>query len=640
MNKIELVVFDWAGTTVDYGSMAPVTVFKNIFLEEDVELNKEQINKPMGLDKKTHIRKLLEMEEVNRKWEEIKNSKWSEDDVERLYNKFENELAKVVAEYSIPIEGVVETVQKLEESGIKVGSTTGYTSEMMKDVAPRAESLGYKPSCIITPDKAGAGRPSPYMLFEAMKELNVYNTKNVVKVGDTISDIEEGKNAGVWTVGIIIGSNLLGLTQEEYANMPEDELKVLKEETARKYYEAGADFTIDSIDNLIEVVDEINSKFSNKEGLKKNSNFYNPVRLIQGKNSFSELVNLIEENKKIDTILAIVWDESLFESQVLIDIEKNKELIKLVFNKSNPSLDDLYEIYLSTKDKNIDLIVAIGGGSVMDISKSLCLLYAKNIESKEDIRNLIINKDYEKPETKWIGVPTTAGTGSEVTPWATIWDLDENKKRSTTSTDNFAYAAIVDPEFLYSQPLSLAISSAIDSITQAIECYWSKKTNLVSRIYALKAVKLMTKNLDRLIDGDKTVYDEISQASLLSGVAFSNTQTTACHGISYSLTLNYGIPHGVAVGLLLAPVMYFNEKTIIDKKSLFDALGIKSTYELELRIKNYLRKSGINWNLRLWGVKEEDLEELAKSVFAPGIFDNNPVDLSEKDVLEILKLAY
>ena len=213
--KIAMVVFDWAGTTVDYGSSAPMVVFDRVFKEAGIQLSREQINGPMGLEKRAHIKQLLELEDATKQWKETYNRMWTEDDVDQLYETFEEKLAQVVAEYSIPIDGTVETVGRLRDMGIKIGSTTGYTSQMMEGVIPRAESCGYKPDCVVTPDVTGEGRPSPFMLFECMRALHVYPVTAVVKVGDSITDIKEGKNAGAWSIGILQGSNLLALTKEE-----------------------------------------------------------------------------------------------------------------------------------------------------------------------------------------------------------------------------------------------------------------------------------------------------------------------------------------------------------------------------------------------------------------------------------------
>ena len=262
--QIQLIVFDWAGTTVDYGSSAPSEVFARVFSQAGIHLTREEINGFMGMEKKAHIRALLSCSSGNRQWTERYGAAWTEEDVETLYHAFEAELRTVVTEHSVPIPGVVETVRKLREQGLKIGSTTGYTSEMMELVLPRAVELGYEADCVVTPDVTGASRPTPFMLYECMHRLNVYSHCAVVKVGDTVVDILEGKNAGAWSIGILTGSNLLGLTESEYAAMAPDELAQRKEKAAQRYLEAGADLVIDSIRELPEAVAELNRRMAEK----------------------------------------------------------------------------------------------------------------------------------------------------------------------------------------------------------------------------------------------------------------------------------------------------------------------------------------------------------------------------------------
>ena len=262
---IKLVVFDWAGTTVDYGSSAPSEVFARIFTHAGLHFTREEINRPMGMEKKAHIRELLTGENGSRQWLDTYGAPWTEADVERLYQSFEDTLRQVVAEHSVPIPGVVETVAKLREQGLRIGSTTGYTSQMMELVIPRAKALGYEADCVVTPDITGASRPTPFMLYECMRRLNVYPPAAVVKVGDTVVDIQEGKNAGAWGVGILTGSNLLGLTQEEYQAAEPRELETRKREAAERYREAGADLVIDSIRELPAAVAELNRRLARRE---------------------------------------------------------------------------------------------------------------------------------------------------------------------------------------------------------------------------------------------------------------------------------------------------------------------------------------------------------------------------------------
>lgn len=262
---IQMVVFDWAGTTVDYGSSAPSEVFDRVFTAAGIRLSREEINRPMGMEKKAHIRALLSGEEGTCQWKASRGRDWTEEDVEQLYQNFEATLYQVVADYSAPIEGVTETVALLRRRGLKIGSTTGYTSQMMEQVLPRARSLGYEADCVVTPDVTGASRPTPFMLYECMRRLNIYPPQTVVKVGDTVVDILEGKNAGAWSVGILTGSNLLGLTQAEHDTMAPAELEARKRLAADRYREAGADLVIDSIRDLPAAIDELNRRLAGRE---------------------------------------------------------------------------------------------------------------------------------------------------------------------------------------------------------------------------------------------------------------------------------------------------------------------------------------------------------------------------------------
>ncbi len=257
--KIEMVVFDWAGTLVDYGSQAPVAVFARTFAQKGIILTMEEINKPMGMEKKCHIRELLNMERVGKAWHERFQRDWNENDVDELYECFEADLYQVVLDYTEPIDGVTDTLVKLKEQGIKIGSTTGYTSEMMKRVVVKAAELGIAPEAVLTPDLAGgASRPAPFMLFQCMQELNVHAVDAVVKVGDTQMDILEGKNAGAHTVGLLVGSNVMGLSKAEYDALSPDAVESAMAAARKKYEAVGADFIIRDMTELPAVLAELN----------------------------------------------------------------------------------------------------------------------------------------------------------------------------------------------------------------------------------------------------------------------------------------------------------------------------------------------------------------------------------------------
>ena len=209
----------------------------------------------MGMEKKAHIRELLTSESGSRQWLEAYGCPWTEADVERLYQEFEDTLRQVVAEHSTPIPGVVETVAKLREQGLRIGSTTGYTDKMMAIVAPIAREKGYEPECWFSPDSTGQkGRPYPYMIFRNMETLGIDDVRKVLKVGDTASDIREGKNAGVWSAGVAVGSSEMGLTLEEYQALSPEEKEEKCRETAEKFKAAGADYVFDTLEDLVEAL--------------------------------------------------------------------------------------------------------------------------------------------------------------------------------------------------------------------------------------------------------------------------------------------------------------------------------------------------------------------------------------------------
>lgn len=380
----------------------------------------------------------------------------------------------------------------------------------------------------------------------------------------------------------------------------------------------------------------------------KRNHYYNPVRAIQGSGCVNELPALAEEIlPQGGNILWLAWNESVFELEVCKELQKNKgyEVRTICFNESNPTVAQLFAIYQETKEFAPGLVVATGGGSVMDVGKSLCCIYGKKIDSEDELRTLIAEKAYGDPAAKWIGIPTTAGTGSEVTCWATIWDPEKNAKRSVESKENYAYAALVDPELLKGIPVKLAVSSALDAVAHATESYWAKASNLVSREFALGAIRMIMRNIDQLMKDDSNLGKEAAEAamakgSMMAGLAFSNTKTTACHSISYPLTMQYQIPHGTAVSMLLAPVLRVNSESDVPMEPLLEALGAKDADQLEIRIHTIMEHAGIPFTLKEWKVPYEQLPNLAALGITRGRADNNPVELDTSRILEILKTIY
>ena len=255
MKNISCVIMDWAGTSVDYGCFAPLNAFLKVFSEEKgIAITYRQAREPMGLLKIDHIKAILSMPEVSEQFRNRFGREWNTDDVNEIYQSFEKHLFASLSDFTTPIPGVVETMQQLREAGMKIGSTTGYTAKMMKVVRPGAARLGYEVDNLVTPDDVPAGRPAPYMIYKNMIDLAIPSVDRVVKVGDTIADIKEGVNAKVCSIGLITGSNEMGLTEAEYKAMPADELLRMKQDVRQRMLAAGADYVLDSITELPECI--------------------------------------------------------------------------------------------------------------------------------------------------------------------------------------------------------------------------------------------------------------------------------------------------------------------------------------------------------------------------------------------------
>lgn len=248
---IEAVIFDWAGTTVDYGCFAPVQAFVEAFAHYGIEVTMEETRKPMGMLKIEHIRTMLQMERIANLWQEKCGRTATEEDIQGIYEQFEPKLLSILDGYATPKPYVLDTVKQLRQMGLKIGSTTGYTDKMMEIVVAKAAEQGYAPDCWFSPDSVeGKGRPFPYMLFKNMQQLKISGVRNVVKVGDTVSDIEEGVSAGVWSVGVIEGSSELGLSEEEWNALSQEQKNLAIKKVETSFRNAGADFIIQNLSEL------------------------------------------------------------------------------------------------------------------------------------------------------------------------------------------------------------------------------------------------------------------------------------------------------------------------------------------------------------------------------------------------------
>jgi phosphonoacetaldehyde hydrolase len=260
--RIKAVILDWAGTTVDFGSFAPTAVFLRLFQSRGVPVTIEQARAPMGLMKRDHLKAILTMPEVSHRWKERYGKEAGEAEIDAMFKDFTPMQLACLSEYAGLIPGLLEAVAEYRRRGLKIGSTTGYTREMMDVLLPEVIKRGYEPDACVCPSDVPAGRPYPWMCFQNAIQLQIYPLEAFVKIGDTLPDIEEGLNAGMWTIGLALTGNMLGLNQAELEYLSPAALQAKRAEIQARFFEAGAHYVVDGIGDTPGVFDEIDRKLA------------------------------------------------------------------------------------------------------------------------------------------------------------------------------------------------------------------------------------------------------------------------------------------------------------------------------------------------------------------------------------------
>ena len=258
--SVEAIIFDWAGTTVDFGSRAPMGAFVKLFESEGVKMTISQARIPMGINKWDHINALLSFPEIQSQWMQIHGRSHTSADVDRLLEIFVPMNKMSIRECGQLIPGVAELTKKLRERQIKIGSTTGYTKELLDILLPIAKEQGYQVDALSYSGDTPLGRPSPQMMLKCAEQLGLDNPLSFIKVDDTLPGIDEGKAFGCWTVGVAVSGNTLGLSLEELNALPKEESENLKHLARIKMQAMQPDYVIDSVADLMPIIDQINRR--------------------------------------------------------------------------------------------------------------------------------------------------------------------------------------------------------------------------------------------------------------------------------------------------------------------------------------------------------------------------------------------
>ena len=262
---LQAVVLDWAGTTVDHGCMAPAETFIAAFAAYGVEISVAQAREPMGMPKWNHIQAITQMPPIAAAWAKAHGKAPTDADVDALYARFLPLQIETVERHSDVIPGVLDAVATFRARGLKIASTTGYPREVMETVFRVAKAQGYEPDTTVCAGDTPAGRPGPFMALQALVNLSISPVEAVVKIGDTVVDVEEGLNGGMWSIGRAATGNEVGLTAKQLAALPSEERRRLVSSAAAKLARAGAHYVVDGLADVPPVLNMIEARLARGE---------------------------------------------------------------------------------------------------------------------------------------------------------------------------------------------------------------------------------------------------------------------------------------------------------------------------------------------------------------------------------------
>ena len=265
MERVKAVIFDWAGTVIDYGSLAPMGAFVETFAEFGVTIAVAEARGPMGMAKRPHLAAIMALPRVTEAWTKRHGHAPTDADIDAVYAAFIPKNLAVAARYANLIPGAADVVAKLRRNGVKIGSSTGYTREIMAEILPVAAAQGFKPDSLVCTGDTSDGRPTPFMLYKTLLDLEVWPAWNAIKVDDTEVGIAEGVNGGAWTVGVSVSGNCFGLSREDAAALAPAEFKERRAAAVKTLEGAGAHYVIDSVADLTPIVQKIDDRLARGE---------------------------------------------------------------------------------------------------------------------------------------------------------------------------------------------------------------------------------------------------------------------------------------------------------------------------------------------------------------------------------------
>jgi alcohol dehydrogenase class IV len=374
--------------------------------------------------------------------------------------------------------------------------------------------------------------------------------------------------------------------------------------------------------------------------------FYTPARIVFGKGRLQELGSYV--NRLGDKVLLVTgrtFARKYGYIELLTSNMENAGVKVFVFDKveENPSIETVESGSSLCRSLNVNIVVGFGGGSVMDAAKAIALLSAKGGSIRDYIHPYVVEDEI----LPIIAIPTTCGTGSEVTRYALLSDLTAKRKVVVAGYPLIPKIAIIDPDVLKHLPINLTIYTALDAFSHSIEAYWSKSSQPLSDMFALESMKIILRDL-REASYKPEARDSLHYASLLGGLAINCAGTTVIHGLGYYLTTHHGIHHGLANSIFLPLAVKFNAPEIPDKiLRLIDHLGFEcenlneAVDKLVEKIVELETELEVPTNLRGLGVRRDEVDVfVADTMQYRRNLENNPRTVSEEDVRRFFTDAF
>ena len=367
--------------------------------------------------------------------------------------------------------------------------------------------------------------------------------------------------------------------------------------------------------------------------------FHNPVIVNVGPGCLQRLPSLCPEQRVLLVTTKGTMQRGLGARVCELLSSRTIQVTDAV--QSNPDLLATQALADSLRMFNPEVIVALGGGSALDSAKALSVCLAANADWK--LENFIVHQTSPAPSRAIpiIAIPTTAGTGAEVTPFATLWDHAQKRKLSLATPIVYPRSAIVDSQLLLGTPRETLISCGLDALSQALESVWNRNAQPITRLMATRAVPLALAALPLLSQPTppQEAFDQIMEASLLAGLCISQTRTALAHSMSYPLTARFGVPHGLACGFTLGALLRFNLA--------HDHTGTLQAFAEECGIGNLqgaldglMQAVSVGEMVRHYLPHPEAALEFTHEMLTPGRADNNLCDATPLDIAAILRESF